>query len=313
MSTPATSQREPADGFVPVGDVRLHYRDWGGPARDTGADPTPLLLLHGLASAARIWDLVAPTLALDRRVVALDQRGHGLSDKPDSGYDFGTITADDLEAADALGLGRRFAVAGHSWGANVALELAARQPERVSSLLLVDGGFGLLRERPGATWEQISRDLAPPRFAGTPRETFLGWIRQSIPAVDPAVEEIELNIVELRADDTVAPRLSFEHHMRILRAMWDEQADDLFGSVHAPTLYVLAEGLRSQAGAVEDGFVAAKRRGAQLARQRMTSAPTVEVLWMADTVHDIPLQRPAALAARMVDFLLATDARPPQP
>jgi len=312
MTTPIFSSRPPANGFVSVGDVRLAYRDWGGPSVAAGADPAPLLLLHGLASASRIWDLVAPRLAMDRRVVALDQRGHGLSDKPDDGYDFATIVADDLAAVDALNLGSHFAVAGHSWGANVALELAARQPERVSALLLVDGGFGMLRERPGATWEQISHDLAPPRFTGTPRETFLGWVRQGIPNAGTDVEEIELNIVELRADGTVAPRLSFERHMRILRAMWDEDADDLFGKVRAPTLYALAEGLRADAGA-EDGFLAAKRRGALLAHQRMTAAPIVEVYWMPDTVHDIPLHRPDALAARMVDFLRAADARATHP
>ena len=318
MTTDASSgnpgQRPPSEGYVSVGDVRLRYLEWDAPRSSAGdAGPLPLLLLHGLASAAPIWELVAPTLARERRVVALDQRGHGLSDKPDDGYDFATITGDDLAAADALGLGQRFAVAGHSWGANVALELAARHPQRVAALLLIDGGFGMLRERPGATWEQISRDLAPPRFAGTPRETFLGWVRQGIPGVSPEVERIELNIVELRPDDTVAPRLSFERHMRILRAMWDEDPDQLFGKVRAPTLYVLAEGLAASADAGEDGFVAAKRRGASLARQRMSAAPSVEVLWMPDTVHDIPLQRPDALSARMVDFLRAADARAAQP
>lgn len=314
MTTPASAGRpaqpQPAEGYITVGDVRLRYLEWKGPASGpdvAGAAPLPLLLLHGLASAARIWDLVAPTLARDRRVIALDQRGHGLSDKPDDGYDFATIVQDDLAAADALGLGPRFAVAGHSWGANVALELAARHPERVGALLLVDGGFGMLRERPGATWEQVSRDLAPPRFAGTPRETFLGWIRQGIPTANPAVEEIELNIVELRLDDTVGPRLSFERHMRILRAMWDETPDDLFGAVRAPTLYVLAEGLRAPEDTAEDGFLAAKRHGAALASQRMNSARSVEVIWMPDTVHDIPLHRPDELAARMVNFLHMAD------
>ena len=52
------------------------------------------MLLHGLASTHRIWDLVAPLLAQDFSVVALDQRGHGESAKPDSGYDFGTVAAD---------------------------------------------------------------------------------------------------------------------------------------------------------------------------------------------------------------------------
>src|SRR5579859_6759247 len=128
---------QPTTGMVSGHGVRLHYRDWGGPTEPVeGQTPQPLLLLHGLASASRIWDLTAPLLARQRRVVALDQRGHGLSEKPDDGYDFATIVADDLAAADALGLGQRFAVAGHSWGGNVALELGAAHPVRVSALAL---------------------------------------------------------------------------------------------------------------------------------------------------------------------------------
>ncbi|MGH2517677.1 MAG: alpha/beta fold hydrolase, partial [Ktedonobacterales bacterium] len=263
--------------------------------------PAPLLLLHGLASAARIWDLVAPILAHDRRVVALDQRGHGLSEKPDGGYDFASIVADDLAAADALDLGERFVVAGHSWGANVALELAAAHPDRVAALALVDGGFGMLRQRPGATWETISRDLAPPRFAGTPRETFLGWIHQGIPGAGPEVDEIELNIVELHPEDTVGPRLAFENHLRILRAMWDEEPETIFSAIRAPVLYVLAE----PAGATveTDGFLAAKRQGIATAQTLLAHSPRVEVEWMANTVHDVPLQRPAALAERIARFL----------
>src|SRR5579884_2465458 len=147
----------PREERIEVNGIALNVRDWGGPMRDltpgatrlphltpgamrlplsseerglgedvSGAtSPTPLLLLHGLASASRIWDLVAPILAQDRRVIALDQRGHGRSEKPDTGYDFATIVADDVAAAAKLGLGERYAVAGHSWGANVALELAA--------------------------------------------------------------------------------------------------------------------------------------------------------------------------------------------
>ena len=300
---PEASDR-PREGMVQGSGAALHYRDWGGPAaQDVSSDvePLPLLVLHGLASASRIWDLVAPALARDRRVVALDQRGHGMSDKPDAGYDFATIVADDLAAAEALGLGERFAVAGHSWGANVALEMAAAHPARVGALALVDGGFGMLRQRPGATWEQISRELAPPEFAGTPRETFLGWVRSSIPNWRPELEEIELNIVELRPDDTVGPRLSRAHHMRILRAMWDEDPEVTYAAIRVPVLYVLAE----PPGATEasDAFLAAKRQGIARARTLLTRAPRVEVEWMADTVHDIPLQRPDALAERLTSFL----------
>ena len=301
--------RYPFDGKVAGHGIMLSYRDWGGPTTTTdGGAPTPLVLLHGLASSRRIWDMVAPLLARDRRVVALDQRGHGLSDKPDDGYDFATILADDLAAGDALGLGERFAVAGHSWGGNVTLEFAAAHPNRVAALALVDGGFGMLRQRPGATWEQISRDLAPPDFAGTPRETFLGWIHSSIPNWRPEIDEIELNIVELRADDTVGPRLSRANHMRILRAMWDEDPDAIFAAIQAPVLYALAEPAGFAAsGGEPDEFLVAKRQGIQSARERMRQAPSVEVHWMAETVHDIPLQRPEALADLLGAFLRKVD------
>src|SRR5262249_15758174 len=105
---------KPSDeGMVAGQGVRLHYREWGGPARASEAH-VPIVLLHGLASTAHIWDLVAPFLSQERRVVALDQRGHGLSDKPDEGYDFATIVADDFSALDHLYIGDRFIVTGHS-------------------------------------------------------------------------------------------------------------------------------------------------------------------------------------------------------
>ena len=92
------------------------------------------------------------------------------------------------------------------------------------------------------------------------------------------------------------------NHMKILRAMWDENPDTIFPRIQAPTLYVLAE----PSGATDmqpDGFLAAKRQGIQTARERMTQAPTVEVIWARDTVHDIPLQRPEELAGWIGDFL----------
>ena len=87
--------------------------------------------------ASGIW--LAPPLAHVFRVIALDQRGHGLSDTPDDGYDFKTITGDLARAIGALGWERPLVV-GHSWGANVALQLAADYPALPSGVVLVDGG-----------------------------------------------------------------------------------------------------------------------------------------------------------------------------
>lgn len=302
MSNPTTL---PVQRTVRSNGVTLNAREWLAPENAASDATLPALLLHGLASASRIWDLVAPELAEHRRVVALDQRGHGLSEKPDDGYDFATIVADDLGASDELGLGQRFHLVGHSWGANVAVEFAARHPERVATLTLVDGGFGMLRQRPGATWESVSRDLAPPQFAGTPRATFLQWVRSGNAGWRPEIEDIVLNIVELRKDDTVGPRLARENHMKILRAMWDEDAEQVYPAVHSPTLFVLAEPANPDARGAE--FLENKRRGVALAKSLLKRAPLVEVEWLPETIHDIPLQRPNELAARISAFFASVE------
>ena len=293
----------PRDGMVHANGIMLHYRTWEPKRTPANDSAMPLLLLHGLASASRIWDLTAPSLARDRRVIALDQRGHGQSDKPVTGYDFATIVEDDFQAVSALGLGDRFAIAGHSWGANVALEFAAAHPERVAALILVDGGFGMLRQRPGATWERISADLAPPHYEGTPAPVFLERIRGGFPEWRPELDDIMLNIVHLHPDNTVGPRLSREHHMAILRSMWDEHANAIYGAIRVPVLYLLAE--PANAGSRPDAFLEAKRSGIVQAQRLLTGSPRVEVEWMPETVHDIPLQRPDALATRMAAFLSA--------
>src|SRR4029453_16181489 len=65
------------------------------PAADWGGEGPAVLLLHGLASNARIWDGVGPRLVgAGLRVVALDLRGHGASDQPGSGYDFAIVGRD---------------------------------------------------------------------------------------------------------------------------------------------------------------------------------------------------------------------------
>ena len=79
---------EGVDKFAAVNGMQFHYVDWSGEGR-------PIVLLHGLASNSRIWDMVAPILNLRYRVVALDQRGHGDTDKPDHGYEFASVI-DDL-------------------------------------------------------------------------------------------------------------------------------------------------------------------------------------------------------------------------
>src|SRR5690242_1347020 len=89
------------DGFITANGLRMHHRQWSSSAHNP--ETSPILLLHGLASSAHFWNLVAPLLnTYGYAVTGLDQRGHGESDKPASGYDFDTILNDDAAAIDAL-------------------------------------------------------------------------------------------------------------------------------------------------------------------------------------------------------------------
>lgn len=107
--------------------VRLAYVDSGGPGR-------PILALHGAFGRGRTFMPLAEHLG--RRVIALDQRGHGLSDKPGD-YSREGFLADTAAFIEALDLAP-VTIAGHSLGALNAYQLAARRPELVESFVAID-------------------------------------------------------------------------------------------------------------------------------------------------------------------------------
>ncbi len=283
----------PADRTVTLRGLGFHYRDWGGPGQ-------PILLLHGLASNARWWDLTAPHLTSRFRVLALDQRGHGLSNKPDDGYDFQSITG-DLEAfIQALGL-ERPGLVGHSWGANVALQLAADQPGAVSWLALVDGGFLEISAFPDMTWERTLEMMSPPPLAGLKLESFLRGAR-NWPGLgefwSDEVQEIVLANFRIDEDDTIHPHLSPENHLKILRSLWEQKPSALWSALRCPALLVPAA--RDHQDPRNAIWMEQKRKAIAIAQER---SPSVQIAWMEDTIHDVPLQRPRELAKAIVEFV----------
>ena len=113
--------------YVNAGDVRLHVV--------TGGDGPPLLLIHGWPESWYGWRMVMPELAKDFSVVAVDQRGMGISDKPQSGYDAGTQANDMIAVMDALGH-KRFALIGFDTGLVISYALAADHPDRIERLVV---------------------------------------------------------------------------------------------------------------------------------------------------------------------------------
>lgn len=286
-STPPNAQ------MIPIREhVRLHVLHWPAPG-------SSFVLLHGLASNARTWEAVARQLqAAGHAVYAVDQRGHGLSDKPaadadalPSGpYDFGTVAEDLVLLCDALALSAPI-IAGQSWGGNVVLEFGARYPTHAAGLVMVDGGFLDLQARAAVTWEQIADQLRPPPLAGTQRSA----LQQRLAAWHPdwSQEGIDATLAnfEMLPDGSIRPWLTLDRHMRILRSLWDQRPPQLYGQVQTPVLIAAAE------DADNPEWLAIKHRQVAAAASAL---PHVQVQWFAATAHDIHVHRPQELAALML-------------
>lgn len=265
--------------------LQLHVWEWPGTGR-------PFVLLHGLASNATTWLTVGSMVAAQgHRVVAIDQRGHGHSDKPEAGYDFATV-ADDLHFLLQEMAIKAPIIAGQSWGGNVVLAYGARHPHAAHRLVFVDGGFLDLQARPGMTWERVAAELRPPPLAGTPRQALAARIQAMHPDWTTAGVEATLNNFETLPDGTVRPWLTLERHMAILRAMWEQRPAALYPMIACPVTIVVAE------DAGNPSWMAAKRDQVTAAAQGLAQ---VRVHWLPDTAHDIHVHRPALLAALMLD------------
>ena len=113
--------------------LTLSYLEWG-----QGGEP--LLLLHGLADNALVWARLGESLAEKYQVIALDLRGHGESDKPESGYSCNEYIEDFHAWFDHLGWSNAH-VLGHSWAGKLAAIWATREPQFFKSLILADPFF----------------------------------------------------------------------------------------------------------------------------------------------------------------------------
>ena len=163
MKNFATPPRRVADMQVPTG-VRLRYREQG----DTAG--RPVIMLHGYTDSSFSFSRVLPVIDHSHRVFALDQRGHGDSERPAGGYAVGDLAADVVAFMDALGL-ERATLVGHCMGSLVAQRVALDAPQRVERLVLVSSmtaarhivGAGELRQAvaslDGAVPAEFARDF----------------------------------------------------------------------------------------------------------------------------------------------------------
>jgi pimeloyl-ACP methyl ester carboxylesterase len=284
----ATHARE---GWIHSEGLRLRYVEWGA------ADAPAIVALHGLRSFAYTWEPVALPLAERFRIIALDQRGRGVSDwDPERRY-YTEHYVRDLEAlVDHLDLAR-FVLVGHSMGGANAFVYAGLHPDRLAGLVIEDMGPGASAGGAGA--ERIRRELlaTPARFADW--DAAAAFWRSQRPNVPDAAIVARVQHSMKRADDgTVVWRHDAEGITAARLAATPQQLVDLWPhveSLRVPTLLLH--------GACSDFLTA------ETARAMVLRNPVIRLVDVPDAshyVHDDNLAGfEAALHAWLADPALA--------
>jgi pimeloyl-ACP methyl ester carboxylesterase len=185
-------------------------------------------------------------------------------------------------------------IVGHSWGGNVAFELAARHPSVPRALCLVDGGFTELSGYPGMTLEKALVDLAPPDLTHLTMDRLLELAKDRLPnGREKALKMqgfMEANF-DVVVDGTIRPRLTRENHMRIIEAMWDQKPSQSMAKVSCPVLLMPArqDGTDGEGERLYEAWEQAVERASGL-------LPVSKTVWLEDSVHDVPIQRPELVA-----------------
>ena len=293
MTTPGQHSNAPTEHFAAIGDLQVRYLEWqpGGDVQST-----PILALHGLASSANWYERLAARLSLKHRIIAPDQRGHGQTTQAPSGYDWQTLASDAIQVLNHLGL-EQAAVLGHSWGGNVAINVAAKFPERVSRLVMIDGGFLDGHLLPDASWEVFQSRYAPRNVSGT-RQEFLDRISQQLgDCWADDLERIVLTMVYEDEEGQIQDILRPANHAQVLEAMWGEPPSVTLPNIQCPTLIVPAGARQDRAGS---NFNLTKTVMVEAAAN---AVPDNRVSWIPETIHDIGYHKPDDLAGLILEFL----------
>lgn len=209
--------------FISVRGLILHYRAWGDVATP------PLILLHGGSAHAHWWDHIAPVLAHDFYVLALDLRGHGDSSwvHGEPAYQVEDYVADLAAFVSLLAL-PSFVLIGHSLGGFVAMSYASAHSQRVRALVVVDIGpriggsrfMRLLRQIPSSIYADEADLYA--RFRLLPEQTY---------ATTDLFRHIAWNGVRRQEDGTLTLKFDRATLGRGPRDLWAQ-----LPHLHCPTL-----------------------------------------------------------------------------
>jgi pimeloyl-ACP methyl ester carboxylesterase len=267
----------------------IRYLDWGG------AGP-PLILIHATGFLAALWRPIAEQLSNRFRVVAVDQRGHGDSDKPDDGYRFEAFAEDLQRVIEELSLQRPI-VAGHSSGGTTIVAHAARHPGIIGRAVLIEpilprpdwyvtppGGRNNVSLAVGARKRRAVWDSRDEAYASyRQKKTFAGWRVDVLRLyVDEGMADREDGGVELKCPPEIEGKF-FE-------AVSHTDPWPMIEKLTVPTLVLWGSASHLHARGLGDSLQAA--------------LPAARTVVVPNTTHFLPQERPDEVA-RLIDEFLA--------
>ena len=282
-----SNSTRPRDEFVEANGLRFHYREWG----DTRTRHA-VVLLHGYAETSEAWTETAQDLAREFRVIAIDQRGHGQSDRAtDRDYTRAT-QMEDLEAIiESLGL-RSVTLIGHSMGGANAICYAADHPEMTTALVVVETAPEVLRSgietirrllATGATFASLNDAIESFRefFPYATTEQIERRVRASLTVNDDGAYVWDFD--PIFRDPTSRPP-DPDPGQRRLSDLWD-----CVDRVQCPTMIVR--------GSETDMLTP---EAIQRLHRRVSGS---RVSLIEDAGHSVPTDQPAALSLNIREFL----------
>jgi len=226
--TPArdASHIEPAERYVTVNGLRIHYLDWGTAGRQ------PLILLHGIARLARTFDHLAPRFCRDYHVIAVDMRGHGDSAwDPQGAYRVEDYTEDIEALAAQLGL-RDIVLWGNSTGGRVAQVFAGSRPDCVAAVIVEDVG----PERPSAISDRRAKKMAGEENGWATADELLARVRADYPRTpEPLLRAFVEHGSKARADG----RILWRRDPAIENGFVPTEIWRFVRAIKAPIVYIL--------------------------------------------------------------------------
>jgi pimeloyl-ACP methyl ester carboxylesterase len=234
----------------------------------------PVLLLHAWVESLRCYDRLVPLLPSSRRVLALDQRGHGNADKPSGGYDLDTLAADIVAFLDAVAV-PSVVLAGASSGGYVAQQVAIRSPDRVAGVVLMGSPRSLFGRPPFADEIDQLTDPVDPKWV---RE-FLTWF--------PLCHDVPDWYVDDRVRE--AARLPAAVWRSSLAGLTSSPPPTASGTITAPTLILWGD--RDELLSRDDQLALA------------AAIPASRLLVYEDVGHLLLWEQPERVAADITGFL----------